>query len=137
MRWRAEAYLWHVHGDTTAKQRHEDVSTGRHRRRQQTHLKPLPDLLHEHVPISREAIDCQHGLVRPAERIRQLLWRNQRKYGDVQSEDLGRIARLDAVALALASVPGDDSEIFAGDGKDGAAVVAVRIELSLLGVNDG
>ena len=56
---------------------------------------------------------------------------------DAQSEDLGRIAGLDAVALALPGVARDDCEVRTGDGEDGAAVVGVGVELALLGVCEG
>ena len=55
----------------------------------------------------------------------------------VQFEDLWRIPRLDAVALALPRVTCDDGEICASDGKDGAAVLGVRVKLAFLGVCEG
>lgn len=51
---------------------------------------------------------------------------------DVQSEDLGCVARLDAVTLALPGVAGDDSEIGTCNGEDGAAIFRVGVELALL-----
>lgn len=53
---------------------------------------------------------------------------------DIQSEDLGRISGLDVEALGLARVASDDAEVLAGDCEDGAAVVAVGVELVLLGL---
>lgn len=55
---------------------------------------------------------------------------------DAQSEDLWRVAGLDAVALALTGVAGDDSEVRTSDSEDGTAVVGAGVERALLGVGE-
>ena len=59
------------------------------------------------------------------------------RMSDAQTENFGSIAGLYAIALALASVTSNDGEVGTGDGKDGAAVVGVGVELALLGVCEG
>ena len=56
---------------------------------------------------------------------------------DGQSEYFGRVASLNVVTLALASVASDDGKVRASDGEDGAAIFCVWVELSLLRVCDG
>lgn len=55
---------------------------------------------------------------------------------DAQSEDFGCVTSLDAVALTLTSVTGDDSEVCTSDSEDSAAVVRVGVEGALLGVGE-
>ncbi len=55
---------------------------------------------------------------------------------DVQSENFGCVSRLYAVAFALSRVACDDSEIGPCDGEDSAAILSVRVELSLLGMGE-
>ena len=60
--------------------------------------------------------------------------RVQCKMYGIQSEDLGGVASLDAVTLALAGVASDDSKVCACDSEDRAAIVSIRIKLPLLWV---
>ena len=65
-RWRATAFLLREHDGTTDdmhahKLRH--VSTNDERHMTHTDLKPLFNLLHEHVSVGCEAIDRKYGLV--------------------------------------------------------------------------
>lgn len=55
----------------------------------------------------------------------------------VQSEDFRCVSCLDAVALALPGVSGNDREVRTGDGEDGAAVLRVGVELAFLGAGEG
>lgn len=50
----------------------------------------------------------------------------------LQSEDLWRVSRLDAEALALPGVTCDDGKVCACNSEDGSAILCVGIELSLL-----
>lgn len=52
----------------------------------------------------------------------------------VQSKNLWRVACLDAIALALPRVTGDDREVRTSDGQDGTAIFSVGVELPFLGV---
>ena len=51
---------------------------------------------------------------------------------DVQPEDLWSITRLDLIADSLTRVARDDGEVLASNGEDGATVVAVGVEVTLL-----
>ncbi len=61
--------------------------------------------------------------------------RNCKVYS-IQSENLGGIAGLDAVTLALAGVAGNDREVSACDGEDCAAIFGIRVKLPLLRVKN-
>jgi hypothetical protein len=52
---------------------------------------------------------------------------------DSQTENLWRISGLDAVALGLSCVPSNNTEVRPSDGEDSPAVLAVGVELPLLG----
>ena len=52
-----------------------------------------------------------------------------------QSEDFGCITSLYAVSLALPSIACDDREVCTSNGKDGTAVLGVRVERTLLWVS--
>ena len=56
---------------------------------------------------------------------------------NVQSEDLGSVAGLYAVALALAGVTSNNGEVRTSDGEDSTAIVGVGVELALLRVGEG
>ena len=51
---------------------------------------------------------------------------------DLQPKDLWSIARLDGIANSLTRVARKDGEVLANNGEDGAAIVAVRFEVTLL-----
>ena len=51
---------------------------------------------------------------------------------DLQPEDLWSVTRLDLIAGSLTRVARDDGEVLASNGEDGATVVAVRVEVTLL-----
>ena len=55
---------------------------------------------------------------------------------NAQTEDLGCVAGLDAVAFALSRIASNDSEVRAGDGENGATVVGVGVEGPLLGLGE-
>ena len=53
--------------------------------------------------------------------------------GDLQSKDFWSVSCLDAVALALSRITGDDGEVVTGYREDGPAVFCIRVESSRLG----
>ena len=55
---------------------------------------------------------------------------------NAQTEDFGCVAGLDAIPLALPRIAGNDCEVRAGDGENGATVVGVRVEGALLGLGE-
>lgn len=95
------------------------------------HLESLLDLFHENITISSEAVDCKYSPVSPE---RNALARCECIASYIQSEDLGGVASLDAVTLALAGVAGDDSKVSACDSEDRAAIFGIWVKLPLLRV---
>lgn len=58
-------------------------------------------------------------------------------WADLQSEYLWCVSGLDAVTLALPSVTCNDGEVRTSNGEDGASILCVGVELSLLGLCEG
>lgn len=97
------------------------------------YLESLFDLFYKHIAVSSEAIDRKYRPVGPEEE-RVNTMRDNCKADGIQSEDLGGVASLDAITLALAGVASNDSEVCACDGKNCAAIFSIRIEGPLLRV---
>lgn len=97
------------------------------------YLESLFDLFHEHITVSSEAIDRKYRPVGPGwERVNTM--RDKWELDDIQSEDFGGVASLDAITFALAGVASNDSKVSACDGKNCAAIFCIRIEGPLLRV---
>jgi hypothetical protein len=99
-----------------------------------TNLKTLSDFLDEHIAICSESVRGQYGLVRPG--FDRLYWslRRLRRQRHVQTKDFGGISSLNAISLALARVACDDTEVGASNGKYSSSILAIRIEMPLLGL---
>lgn len=90
------------------------------------------DLLHEHVTVCRETVDCEYCLVVSvrayvSETVNEQTWLH-----DLQPENLWCITRLNLVSYCLTRVPSNDGEVLTGNGENGATVVAVRVEVTHL-----
>ena len=99
------------------------------------YLQSLLDFFYKHIAISSETVHGEHSAVGPKGGVNGCLCFQEKMDG--QSENFGGIAGLDAVALALTGVTGDDRKVCTCDGKNCAAIFSVRVEMSLLWGCDG
>jgi hypothetical protein len=99
------------------------------------YLESLLDLFYEHIAICRKTVHGEYSAVGSRSRVNGCL-KSLEKKKNGQAEYFGRVASLDAVALALTGITSDDGKVCTCDGENCTAIFGVWVKLPLLRVCD-